>query len=110
VKFRYYFIVIIIFYLYSYGQHLAQLSFPTRRSSDLVARHLVEDHRVCVIQVPLIGVKGGHHHLPAVGQPGEVARRGGGEYLRARSEEHTSELQSRFDIVCRLLLDKKKNF
>src|SRR5699024_11894745 len=25
----------------------------------------------------------------------------------ARSEEHTSELQSRFDIVCRLLLDKK---
>src|SRR5699024_11772526 len=26
-----------------------------------------------------------------------------------RSEEHTSELQSRFDLVCRLLLDKKKN-
>src|SRR5699024_12725649 len=26
----------------------------------------------------------------------------------ARSEEHTSELQSRFDIVCRLLLEKKK--
>src|SRR5699024_11667397 len=25
----------------------------------------------------------------------------------ARSEEHTSELQSRFDLVCRLLLDKK---
>src|SRR5699024_11445775 len=27
----------------------------------------------------------------------------------ARSEEHTSELQSRFDLVCRLLLEKKKN-
>src|SRR5699024_12177712 len=26
-----------------------------------------------------------------------------------RSEEHTSELQSRFDIVCRLLLEKKKH-
>src|SRR5699024_12550210 len=26
-----------------------------------------------------------------------------------RSEEHTSELQSRFDLVCRLLLDKKKD-
>src|SRR5271167_5279486 len=26
----------------------------------------------------------------------------------ARSEEHTSELQSRFDFVCRLLLEKKK--
>ena len=28
--------------------------------------------------------------------------------LAARSEEHTSELQSRFDLVCRLLLEKKK--
>src|SRR5699024_12005723 len=26
-----------------------------------------------------------------------------------RSEEHTSELQSRFDLVCRLLLEKKKS-
>src|SRR5438067_3566221 len=42
----------------------------------------------------------------------------GGEALRvvrgerpdhpSRSEEHTSELQSRFDLVCRLLLEKKK--
>src|SRR5437868_12643211 len=28
---------------------------------------------------------------------------------RLRSEEHTSELQSRFDLVCRLLLEKKNN-
>src|SRR5699024_12234263 len=28
----------------------------------------------------------------------------------ARSEEHTSELQSRFDLVCRLLLEKKKTY
>src|SRR6266513_6343451 len=28
---------------------------------------------------------------------------------KRRSEEHTSELQSRFDIVCRLLLEKKKD-
>src|SRR5699024_11742264 len=27
----------------------------------------------------------------------------------ARSEEHTSELQSRFDLVCRILLEKKNN-
>src|SRR5699024_11896915 len=35
-----------------------------------------------------------------------------GQHRRAvedRSEEHTSELQSRFDLVCRLLLEKKKN-
>src|SRR5699024_12173635 len=29
------------------------------------------------------------------------------EMLKVRSEEHTSELQSRFDLVCRLLLEKK---
>src|SRR5699024_11657208 len=35
----------------------------------------------------------------------EVARR---NHAVFRSEEHTSELQSRFDLVCRLLLEKKK--
>src|SRR6266568_6880620 len=29
--------------------------------------------------------------------------------LNVRSEEHTSELQSQFHLVCRLLLEKKKN-
>src|SRR5207249_5286273 len=37
------------------------------------------------------------------GERARVATRAGG-----RSEEHTSELQSRFDLVCRLLLEKKK--
>src|SRR5699024_12530800 len=32
----------------------------------------------------------------------------GTEHAFGRSEEHTSELQSRFDLVCRLLLEKKK--
>src|SRR5699024_12747271 len=31
-------------------------------------------------------------------------------HLTSRSEEHTSELQSRFDLVCRLLLEKKKYY
>src|SRR5699024_12108774 len=31
-----------------------------------------------------------------------------GLIYRGRSEEHTSELQSRFDLVCRLLLENKK--
>src|SRR2546430_6001284 len=30
-------------------------------------------------------------------------------WLQARSEEHTSELQSQSNLVCRLLLEKKKN-
>src|SRR5207247_7570980 len=38
-------------------------------------------------------------------QPG---RRGRRTALASRSEEHTSELQSRVDLVCRLLLEKKK--
>src|SRR5207249_1736769 len=32
------------------------------------------------------------------------------QFLLGRSEEHTSELQSRFDLVCRLLLEKKNKF
>src|SRR5437868_9982868 len=32
----------------------------------------------------------------------------GTSFTSVRSEEHTSELQSRFDLVCRLLLEKKK--
>src|SRR2546425_6889412 len=37
------------------------------------------------------------------------ARGGGGRLGAARSEEHTSELQSLAYLVCRLLLEKKKN-
>src|SRR5690349_23349928 len=61
---------------------------------------------------------GGGDRRGASAQP----RRGGGRdprrerrprrqrrHGRARSEEHTSELQSRRDLVCRLLLEKKNN-
>src|SRR2546422_5391745 len=43
---------------------------------------------------------GRHEPLARVG--------GGGEHPLVRSEEHTSELQSRLHLVCRLLLEKKK--
>src|SRR5437868_13127867 len=39
---------------------------------------------------------------------GWVALTREGAEVAGRSEEHTSELQSRFDLVCRLLLEKKK--
>src|SRR5699024_12486653 len=32
------------------------------------------------------------------------------DHIYPRSEEHTSELQSRFDLVCRLLLENKKTY
>src|SRR5438105_11728217 len=38
----------------------------------------------------------------------ELEQRIGHFHARQRSEEHTSELQSRVDLVCRLLLEKKK--
>src|SRR6266513_6276449 len=52
-----------------------------------------------------------HDALPISGCPGPPLRtssscRTSGS---SRSEEHTSELQSRFDLVCRLLLEKKKH-
>src|SRR3712207_7585592 len=58
------------------------------------------------------------HGIVASGRSGavdrsEVSLRRGSEVPRssghARSEEHTSELQSRQYLVCRLLLEKKKN-
>src|SRR2546421_7838765 len=46
-----------------------------------------------------------HHQL--LHAPGLLVR-GAGAQIARRSEEHTSELQSRSDLVCRLLLEKKK--
>src|SRR5690606_41078956 len=40
--------------------------------------------------------------------PGKSKQRGAERRAHARSEEHTSELQSRENLVCRLLLEKKK--
>src|SRR5437867_8758930 len=48
------------------------------------------------------GVKGTILLMMSAGAQGE------GRGARARSEEHTSELQSPYDLVCRLLLEKKK--
>src|SRR2546422_5951432 len=52
-----------------------------------------------------------HPRRRAVRGDGDPDGRGGdreGVRLRDRSEEHTSELQSRLHLVCRLLLEKKK--
>src|SRR2546429_3539841 len=40
--------------------------------------------------------------------PGRVVRNRRSPFVKWRSEEHTSELQSRLHLVCRLLLEKKK--
>src|SRR3712207_8264551 len=54
--------------------------------------------------------RGGRVGRGAAARVGDRPRGGGAEVRRARprSEEHTSELQSRQYLVCRLLLEKKK--
>src|SRR5438874_6565614 len=47
--------------------------------------------------------------VPPYGRPGEASSTAFAPANQARSEEHTSELQSRRDLVCRLLLEKKKH-
>src|SRR5207248_11671043 len=87
-------------------------SFPTRRSSDLPQ---AGDH---VDDAP--GAARDHEanrllRVPALSgcQTGCQRRKRGGEgefqKIASRSEEHTSELQSPYDLVCRLLLEKKKS-
>src|SRR2546422_5999255 len=44
----------------------------------------------------------------SIGYPASAARRQAVSGEQSRSEEHTSELQSRLHLVCRLLLEKKK--
>src|SRR5688500_19136677 len=84
-----------IFSVSSYLDQPEIHSFPTRRSSDL-ERQLR----------PAAGWAGGLElGLPLPLHPGRPRRRD--RQHRARSEEHTSELQSPCNLVCRLLLEKK---
>src|SRR5204863_9273503 len=89
-------------------------SFPTRRSSDLsrqargVLRFLLlplAQRAAVVVPGAASGVAGPRVMEDVAGL--EVLLVAG--LLEDRSEEHTSELQSRRDLVCRLLLEKKNN-
>src|SRR5205085_11787978 len=108
----------LFFFFYSSLAHLYLHSFPTRRSSDLVLvrmflripagkvahESVTERLRAVVI---LVGLVNGSEKadpfrlvIKAVGVVHDMAH--------LRSEEHTSELQSQSNLVCRLLLEKKK--
>src|SRR5690242_21321151 len=82
-------------------------SFPTRRSSDLVDEcqaTLIEAEALEAITAERgIAVEAGQHRRNLVTRKRRPARS-----RSDRSEEHTSELQSHVNIVCRLLLEKKK--
>src|SRR5438552_8021102 len=84
-----------------YGGHRGLHSFPTRRSSDLreaVGRRAVLHGMGCA------ACAAARLFLPASDARAQAAF----EQAGTRSEEHTSELQSPDQLVCRLLLEKKK--
>src|SRR5205807_9140290 len=85
--------------------HLDLHSFPTRRSSDLVFPNIVKESgrlrdfgavSPAAEEPQVIGSIRPTHWSPP--RPRNIPR----------SEEHTSELQSPCNLVCRLLLEKKK--
>src|SRR5207247_9178851 len=107
----FYYLLTLVFIDDRYHLHLH--SFPTRRSSDLgeeaaLAKIIASINKV-FRKIPKVKTKIALE--TTAGQGSCVGHRF--EHLahiidNVRSEEHTSELQSRVDLVCRLLLEKKK--
>src|SRR5687768_17780634 len=83
------------------GEHRHLHSFPTRRSSDLIAnliRGLAPE--AVIVGGPIV------RSWPVIAD--DIKTSVEATICRGlRSEEHTSELQSRLHLVCRLLLEKK---
>src|SRR5205814_6408882 len=86
------------FFFSYYRPHRVLHSFPTRRSSDLCLESLY-------MSCNPLGDKGVKLIADSLKGKIQLVRLG----LGSRSEEHTSELQSLRHLVCRLLLEKKKN-
>src|SRR5207302_8304427 len=103
----------LLFFFQCYGDHRVLLSFPTRRSSDLGFRG--RGRSTCLHSRGLQpsdrqGTVDEREARARRAEPRRAIIRGlATRPLHAgRSEEHTSELQSRENLVCRLLLEKKK--
>src|SRR5207302_9619420 len=84
------------FFFYCYGEHRDLHSFPTRRSSDL---GFAPDGVTPTLKLVDATETSSWDDWAQGFYPGTS---------KPRSEEHTSELQSRENLVCRLLLEKKK--
>src|SRR5690606_40500300 len=95
------------------GDHRALHSFPTRRSSDLDTG--MPNRKLSQLPTAKLVFC---RHAREQRDAGTGRKRTLDRFritqlqhgaVRHRSEEHTSELQSRENLVCRLLLEKKKN-
>src|SRR5207248_6254702 len=76
----------------------------TRPPYDVPAGSQIKTLVYLVESKPVLILLRGDHQLNEAKPLGVL----GTTQFRARSEEHTSELQSPYDLVCRLLLEKKK--
>src|SRR5207253_5215281 len=101
------------FFFYYYVHHPALHSFPTRRSSDLGSQESQNGiGGFCILESDYLDSQPpGRRSF--IEPAGILLRTHFGEertfrVYETRSEEHTSELQSRGHLVCRLLLEKKK--
>src|SRR5207237_9094610 len=108
-------VLIVVFPPYQCSLHIGRApnSFPTRRSSDLHAistanpeSRPVTGSRVALFGFPkLIPTRNG----PRGARSFNTARsRSPSQFAASRSEEHTSELQSHLNLVCRYLLENNK--
>src|SRR5207248_11364673 len=90
------------FFFQCFGAHPVLHSFPTRRSSDLrnPPAFCVSRSAPAAFCSAACGIvcSNSARHFSEITPPATLHR----------SEEHTSELQSPYDLVCRLLLEKKK--
>src|SRR5207253_10841605 len=100
---------------YASGHNLDRHSFPTRRSSDLSGAAVTYNANVSNVLGEIafhanspFAIRGSRSRDPE--QSAKVRHQVSSAGLKpggGRSEEHTSELQSRGHLVCRLLLEKK---
>src|SRR5699024_12121695 len=78
--------------------HQIELNVPTNNIADKFVLYL---HNLLGVAIPL------HKPCKSFPENHQIIRYTPFQSVGLRSEEHTSELQSRFDLVCRLLLEKK---
>src|SRR5690606_42149886 len=101
-----------VFCLYALGDPRDLHSFPTRRSSDLMEGgwELLQFSNAQEVEAnvwqlsSLLRAQLGTNDVMMRGHPAGATF----VLVNGRSEEHTSEIQSRENLVCRLLLEKKK--
>src|SRR2546430_11286850 len=91
-----------LLYMTGYGTSLALLGMPDAGLATMTEMHLNARYIANAVQVPVIADadNGYGNAITVIRTVREYAQTG------VRSEEHTSELQSQSNLVCRLLLEK----